>query len=439
MTTILFPKDTVERPRISRAELPRRQTFMLIEGESIPAPHAIGDLMGRIGGYDAWSPVTGGGGGGGVVTHDATLTGDGTPAQPLGVVTATAAQLGAVLVPPRDAAGNGLTLFAGQITAPPASATQLGTVMAPAGRTPTQGLVNIGGSLSVPLATPLLAGSLTDAPADGETYGRLNGAWAAMVGGGALVSDATLTGDGSATSPLGVVAATAAQRGGIVVPARDAALNGLALVGGQLTAPAASDTALGSVMTPLDRSATQGLVNVGGSIAVPLATPFLAGSMVDAPADGFEYTRSNGAWHRAVNATMFTSLSGLNVTGNEQVGDEITVTVPAADMPATSLSWVCQGNGYGTIFFSNSPGGGVPGGNWTIWMNDQGTLIQIGTCQLTAANFPSADSLYRATMASTRMFSYPGVGGVTYLLRCAAVPTGPANLAIGLQGMIISF
>jgi hypothetical protein len=259
-----------------------------------------------------------------------------------------------------------------------------------------------------------------DAPADGVIYGRTDNSWIDVrFAGNAVISDATLTGDGSAASPLGVVTATDTQRGGVVAP--------------------------------LGRTATQGLVNIGGSLSVPLATPALAGSMVDAPADGRVYTRVSGRWAPAALGAVFTFMGPITVIGDDQINaatPRYILTVPQASLPDVAIVWCCTGGGVGTMFMTNAgagPIGAVPGSmGWGYFIEDgfnSGNWISLGSPG-SLNNLNVADPVLVKGGTSPRLLSYdPATGNG---IRIGFGMTGGTNAGfnsvtffIGIEGQIL--
>jgi len=160
---------------------------------------------------------------------------------------------------------------------------------------------------------------LTDAPSDGSTYGRNNGAWAVASGGGFITSVSSplavtsnnLTVDLSAYLPLagGVMSGTLYNFGGSF----GTEITGAAVKIYQLSTPAnyaeldadslTINTSLGGVtqvttagfVLPSGGTITFGDATTQNTAGYPLSgNP--SGFLTDAPSDGSTYGRNNGAW-----------------------------------------------------------------------------------------------------------------------------------------------
>jgi hypothetical protein len=479
--TLLHPPQPYElelRPEVSRQVT--TYNWLTIEPPE-PGLHAPGDVMGRTWGLPAgWEAASGGAGGGlNAVAHDTTMTGTGQAIDPLSVIPATGAQRGAVSVPARSGA-QGLLLAGEVLTLPTATAALMGGVTVPA-RAAGQGLnLTAAGVLTAPIATAALAGVLLDAPSDGVTRGRLNGGWAPIAGGMTYTFDVGLIEAPPGNVLLDTAGTSVATRGGVGVPARSDT-QGLQNTLGLLTAPLATPTLAGTIVdAPVDgqvycridsgwidfrlalgaplissvpaRSNVQGLALAAGVLTAPLATPLLAGSMVDAPADGRVYTRASGRWAPAALGAVFTHLAPITLLGDDTVNaaaPRYMVTVPQTALPDIAIVYAVSGGGIGTMFTSNvgaGPIGAVPGSmGWGFFIEEvfnSGNWIPCGSPGSLALLNVAEPTLVKSAGGTNRLLSYDPASGNG--IRIGFGMTGgtnagfpPVSLFIGIEGQIL--
>jgi hypothetical protein len=438
----IFPPTPAPAPVSERKPLERRPFNELQPGETLtPTPRAIGDLMARVAGSDAWALAGSGGGGGGAIPDDAPSDGQtygrlnaawaaippGTLVEPIGPGTWARLQTGAwqrsvalggdtmtgllnlsahpiAASPPLQAAtkqyvdnhvGAAYTWDVGLIEAPPgnimldtagATVATRGGVGVPA-RSPTQGLLNTLGLLTAPLATPALAGSMVDCPADGEVYCRIDTGWIDL------------------------------------------------------------RLALGP---PLNFRV--GLTQTGMNVDLDPATATVIGGMTDAPADGRVYTRASGRWAPAALGAVFTHLAPITLLGDDTVNAAVPryiVTVPRTALPDIAVVYSVSGGGIGTMFMSNvgaGPIGAVPGSmGWGFFLEEvfnSGNWIPAGAPGSLALLNVAEPTLVKAAGGTNRLLSYDPVNGNG--IRIGFGMTGgtnagfpPVSLFIGIEGQIL--
>jgi hypothetical protein len=209
---------------------------------------------------------------------------------------------------------------------------------------------------------------LTDAPSDGSTYGRLNGAWS-VVGGGGSVAWGAITGTLSSQTDLQTalddklpLAGGAMDTNAEITTATNTDSDSL-LAGWGLGVQQTSDNTKGTTLEfdGLDTyDGSSHMVVSPTGLTFPDATTQTTAALADAPSDGSTYGRLNGAWSAVAGGTL--------------AADQLTAGVVAANPTAgpTTAGDVLQYDGTDLIWAAG--GGGVAWGGITGTLSSQTDL-----------------------------------------------------------------
>jgi hypothetical protein len=212
---------------------------------------------------------------------------------------------------------------------------------------------------------------LTDAPSDGSTYGRLNGAWA-VVGGGGSVSWGAITGTLSSQTDLQSalddklpLAGGAMDTNAEITTATNTDKDSL-LAGWGLGVQQTSDNTKGTTLEfdGLDTyDGSSHMVVSPTGLTFPDSTTQTTAALADAPSDGSTYGRLNGAWSAVAGGTLAADqLTAGVVTANPTTGP-------------TASGDVLQYNGTDLVWAAGGGGGGVAWGAITGTVTDQTDLV----------------------------------------------------------------
>jgi hypothetical protein len=196
---------------------------------------------------------------------------------------------------------------------------------------------------------------LTDAPSDGSTYGRLNGAWS-VVGGGGSVAWGAITGTLSSQTDLQSalddklpLAGGAMDTNAEITTATNTDSDSL-LAGWGLGVQQTSDNTKGTTLEfdGLDTyDGSSHMVVSPTGLTFPDSTTQTTAALADAPSDGSTYGRLNGAWSAVAGGTL--------------AADQLTAGVVAANPTAgpTTAGDVLQYDGTDLIWAAGGGGGGL--------------------------------------------------------------------------------
>jgi hypothetical protein len=311
--------DPPEAPRAPPAPRPTRPfnpgfgSATIITRSPPPASRLIGEVYGRIVGYDAWT-VAGGGTGGPPLTFGIGLTKAGNNVD---LDAATLAEIGGLLEAPSDG-----TPYVRQ------DAAWVAAAAAPPA-TPYDFRIGLDetapGVVDLLAATDAVIGGLVEPPPDGLLYLRSNtagvGTWQPAAAGTAYIWGIGL--DETTPGTIDLLPATPTELGGITEPPADdlnyvrmtASASGLSEwvqttaggytwgIGldevpggsGNIDLLPATDIELGGV-TVQARTDLQGLaLDALGDLSAPLATDLLAGTIVEPPPDDLTYARTRSS------------------------------------------------------------------------------------------------------------------------------------------------